>query len=141
MDRLTDLYQTISSNHDITVVEGAGGLMVPLLPSYTYADLASLLKLPIVVVAANRLGVINHLLLTLEHASCKRLRVMGYILNQIESQLSLASETNREAIFTLTGIPCLGELSFLGDCRGDSQTLTKVFADQLELQLLDSILT
>src|SRR5207244_7716642 len=50
IDRLSDLYQTISSNHDITVVEGAGGLMVPLLPSYDYADFVRVLKLPVLVV-------------------------------------------------------------------------------------------
>ena len=66
----------------LRIVEGAGGLMVPLLPSYTYADFARVLKLPILVVAANKLGVINHLLLTLEHASCKGLSVLGYVLNR-----------------------------------------------------------
>ena len=57
--------------------------MVPLLPSYTFADFARVLKLPILVVAANKLGVINHLLLTLEHAGCKGLTVLGYVLNRV----------------------------------------------------------
>src|ERR1051325_11485894 len=74
IDRLMQLYNEISSSHDVTLVEGAGGLMEPILPSYTYADLAAVLKLPLLVIAANRLGVINHLVLTLEHASCKSLR-------------------------------------------------------------------
>jgi dethiobiotin synthetase len=112
IDRLLDLYGEIRAAHEITLVEGAGGLMVPLLPSYTYADLARVLKLPLIVVAANKLGVINHLLLTLEHASCKGLKVLGYVLNQIEPAASLAGETNREALLPLTAIPCLGELPF-----------------------------
>ena len=97
----------------MTLVEGAGGLMVPLLPSYTYADLAKVLKLPLIVVAANRLGAINHLALTVEHASCKGLRVLGYVLNQIETPLSLAAETSREVLANLTAAPCLAELPFL----------------------------
>ena len=56
VDRLMDIYDEISSGHDVTLVEGAGGLMVPLLPSYTYADFARVLRLPVIVVAANRLG-------------------------------------------------------------------------------------
>ena len=70
IDHLRAVYDDMSSSHDVTLVEGAGGLMVPLLPSYTYADFARVFKLPILIVAANRLGAINHLLLTLEHASC-----------------------------------------------------------------------
>src|SRR5437660_5324615 len=113
IDRLIDLYNEISAVHDITIVEGAGGLMVPLLPSYTYADFACVLKLPLIVVAANRLGTINHLLLTVEHASCKGLRVLGYVLNHTDHEPSLAAETNREALSTLTATPCIAELPYM----------------------------
>jgi dethiobiotin synthetase len=104
------LYGKISSKHDITIVEGAGGLLVPLLPHYTYADLAKLLKLPVIVIAANRLGAINHLLLTLEHATCRGLRVLGYVLNHLENRPSIAAETNAEALRFLTAVACLGEI-------------------------------
>jgi dethiobiotin synthetase len=70
------------------------------------------LKLPLMVVAANKLGVINHLLLTVEHASCKGLLMLGYVLNRLSSEASLAAETNREVLSGLTGMPCLGELPF-----------------------------
>jgi dethiobiotin synthetase len=131
VDRLMNIYRQISAAHDITLVEGAGGLMVPLLPSYTYADLANALKLPVIVVAANKLGVLNHLLLTLEHASCKGLGVLGYILNETERAPSLAAETNREALFSLTAVPCLAELSYAGAAAGptaaDSTALDSKF--------------
>jgi dethiobiotin synthetase len=114
INRLMDTYDEISAGHDLTLVEGAGGLMVPLLPSYTYADFTRVLKLPVIVVAPNKLGVINHLLLTLEHASCKGLRVLGYVLNHLDGTPSLAAESNREALFSLTGVPCLSELPYAG---------------------------
>jgi dethiobiotin synthetase len=120
INRLMDAHGEVSRGHDITLVEGAGGLMVPLLPSYTYADFARVLKLPVIVVAPNKLGVINHLLLTLEHASCKGLRVLGYVLNQLDAVPSLAAETNREALFSLTGVPCLSELPHAEAGRGAS---------------------
>lgn len=107
---LEKIYGEISSNYDITLVEGAGGLLVPLLPHYTYADLAKLLKLPLLVVAANRLGAINHLLLTLEHVSCRGLQVLGYVFNRLNNEPSLAADTNREALLSLTAVPCLGEI-------------------------------
>lgn len=140
IDRLMDVYEEISSNHDITLVEGAGGLMVPLLPSYTYADLARVLKLPVIVIAANRLGMINHLLLTLEHARCKGLSVLGYVLNQLENSSSLAAETNREALSTLTAVRCAGELSYEAVSEDVYNGAADLFAQQFDLRIIDSVL-
>lgn len=125
IDHLLTIYNEISAVHDLTIVEGAGGLMVPLLPSYTYADFVKLLKIPLIVVAANRLGAVNHLLLTLEHASCKGLTTLGYVLNNLVPERSLAAETNRETLSTLTAAVCLGELSFQ-DVSGSAELQTKI---------------
>lgn len=138
--RLMDLYGEICSRHDVSIVEGAGGLMAPLLPSFTYADLAGVLKLPLIVVAANKLGVINHLLLTLEHASCKGLRVLGYVLNQPQGESSLAAETNREALWTLTPVPCLGETPYVPGLATGAAVATGDFEERFDLTLLKSIL-
>jgi dethiobiotin synthetase len=140
IDRLIDIYGEISAAHDVTIVEGAGGLLVPVLPSYTYADFAKVLKLPLIVVAANKLGMINHLLLTLEHASCKGLSVLGYVLNQMEHQPSLAAETNREALVSLTGVPCVGELPYMQKSETGKMALADWFEGRLALGLLGSVL-
>jgi dethiobiotin synthetase len=129
VDRIRQLYDEISSKHEITIVEGAGGLLVPLLPHYTYADLVKLLKLPIIVVAGNRLGAINHLLLTLEHASCRGLSVLGYVLNHLESPSSLAAETNAEALRFLTAVACLGEIPHVD---GDPSSPAGLFEETLD---------
>jgi dethiobiotin synthetase len=140
IDHLLDLYGEISAKHDITLVEGAGGLMVPLLPSYTYADFARVLKLPIIVVAANRLGAINHLLLTLEHASCKGLGVLGYVLNQVSSEASLAGDTNREVLASLTGVLCLGELPFVETAEGQKKYPLDLFEKEFDVRLIEPVL-
>ena len=140
IDRIVRLYSEISSAHDITIVEGAGGLLVPILPHYTYADLAKLLKLPVLVVAANRLGAINHLLLTLDHASCRGLRVLGYILNQVASESSLATETNRDALLSLTAVPCVGEIPYLNDLETSRVSLPDLFEENLDLRPLEMLL-
>ena len=64
------------------LVEGAGGLCCPLSNNTTVADLAQNLKTPIVIVAANRLGVINHTLLSAEVAKQRSLKVVAIILNE-----------------------------------------------------------
>ena len=140
IDRLVSMYNKISVDHDITIVEGAGGLLVPLLPSYTYADFAKVLKLPLIVVAANKLGMINHLLLTLEHASCKGLSVLGYVLNQIESQPSLGAETNREALVSLTGVPCIGEVPYIEDSHRQKAPLLDLIDEQFDLRILATLM-
>jgi dethiobiotin synthetase len=140
-------YREISSAHDITLVEGAGGLLAPILPHYTYADLAKLLKLPVLVVAANRLGAINHLLLTLEHAACNGLHVLGYLFNSLAAEKSLAAETNREAMTCLTAIPCLGEIPYLSAPQPgqppretDRGLLVSFFAENLSFSFLEPLL-
>ena len=137
VDHLLNLYGEISSKHDITLVEGAGGLMVPLLPSYTYADFARVLKLPTLVVAANKLGAINHLLLTLEHASCKGLSVLGYVLNRVSNENSLAADTNREVLANLTGVPCLGQLPFITSGESQKSCPLDVFEKEFDLRFLE----
>jgi dethiobiotin synthetase len=135
IDHLLALYRDIAARHDITLVEGAGGLMVPMVPGFTFADFARVAKLPILVVAANRLGAINHLLLTLEHASCKGLRVWGYVLNQVTAESSLAAETNREALAGLTGVPCLGEIPFASEADARQDILKELDLRPIELLL------
>jgi dethiobiotin synthetase len=136
VDHLLKVYDEISAAHDITLVEGAGGLMVPLLPSYTYADFARVAKLPIVVVAANKLGAVNHLVLTLEHASCKGLRILGYVLNCISDEASLAAESNREVLASLTAVPCLGELSFFSEAKDGKVPSVDVFEREFDPRFL-----
>lgn len=137
---LENIYDEISAAHDITLVEGAGGLLSPILPSFTYADVAKLLKLPLLVVAPNRLGVINHLLLTLEYASSHGLRVLGYVFNRLSNEPSLAADTNREALLSLTAVPCLGEVPYIEDLEAKRLSLPDVFEEKLDLQPMQAVL-
>jgi len=110
---LVRLCQDMGQAHDLMLVEGAGGLMVPLVSTYTYADLARELGLGVIVVVGNRLGAINHALLTMEHASCLSLNVVGYILNELQSERTPATTTNAETLEELTRVQCLGKIPFL----------------------------
>jgi dethiobiotin synthetase len=140
VDHLLGLYGEISAKHDITLVESAGGLMVPLLPSYTYADFARVLKLPALVVAANKLGAINHLLLTLEHANCKGLSVLGYVLNRVSNENSLAADTNREVLSSLTGVQCLGDMPFTETAETKKRFPLDEFEKEFDLRRIARLL-
>lgn len=74
-------YRALARRHDVMIVEGVGGLLVPLGPRLLVADLARALGLPLLIVARAGLGTLNHTLLTLEAARRRGLRVAGVVLN------------------------------------------------------------
>lgn len=95
---------------DFQLVEGAGGLLVPLAGSHLVADLAKELALPLLIVARAGLGTINHTLLTLESASTRGLKVAGWIINGLPTTPNVAEQHAAEEIARLTDIPCWGVL-------------------------------
>ena len=99
-------------NNDFTLVEGAGGWSVPLNDSETLADLAKLLKIPVVLVVGLKLGCINHALLTFDAIKNDGLMVSGWVANQVDKNMASVNEN----IETLTQrLPCsfLGHIPFL----------------------------
>lgn len=89
-DLLIAGFQAWEALADYVLVEGAGGLLCPISQSMTIADLAQRLHLPLVIVAANRLGVISHTLLTIEVARNRGLTVAAVILNNVSPSGSVA---------------------------------------------------
>jgi len=110
--RIAVAFERIATGRDVVLVEGAGGITVPITWRENYADLALALDLEVVVVVANRLGCLNATLLTLDYAARRNLRVRGYVLNQAASELSAATRTNATALAKLTSVICLGQMEF-----------------------------
>jgi dethiobiotin synthetase len=103
-------YQTISKTYDPVIVEGAGGWEVPITETYFVSDLAKDLNLPVILVAANRLGALNHILLTLAAIEAKGLKCAGIILNQLEDEMDTPMITNKGIIESLTNVPLLDHI-------------------------------
>ena len=95
---------------DVLLVEGAGGLLVPLAGHATFADLAAWCALPLLIVGANRLGTINHCALTARVAAGAGLAVRGFVLSQPSRATDGSVATNAETIALLTGLPVLATL-------------------------------
>jgi len=98
LDALADWFRHLSEKHSSLLVEGAGGWLVPITPTETIADFAARLALPVVVVVANRLGCINHTLLTLESIRARGLHCPGIVLNTLSTSDDIATRTNREIL-------------------------------------------
>jgi dethiobiotin synthetase len=92
---------------DALVVEGVGGLMVPLTTGYLVRDLAVDLGLPVVIAARTGLGTINHTLLTVEAARAAGLRVAGVVLTPWPDEPDPIERSNRETIERLGDSPTL----------------------------------
>lgn len=93
---------------DVLIVEGVGGIMVPMDDKYTMLDVAAWLKLPAVVVARPALGTINHTILTVEALRRAKVPVAGVVINRYPAEnASLAEETNPRAIEKWGKVPVL----------------------------------
>lgn len=101
---------------DVVLIEGAGGLMSPLSQHDYNADLAQEFGYPLVVVAPNRLGVINDVLQTLITATTFQngLPVAGIVLNHLEGEQDLSAATNRQELSMRCVPPLLAEVSWQG---------------------------
>lgn len=104
---LVTAYNRFASAHELVIVEGAGGWEVPLTENYFISDLARDLSLPVILVAANRIGALNHILLTLAAIKAKGLTCSGIILNQLEDEMDTPMITNKGILGSLTTIPIL----------------------------------
>ena len=143
-------FRSLRRRHSFVIVEGVGGLLVPLGPRATVADLAKRLGLPLVLVARPGLGTLNHTLLTLECARRLRLPVRGIIVNQgtppsRDPMARLAEATNPELLQRLTHVPIIGRLPFLPSLRAGARRFPRVtilrrwLARHLDSQFLDEL--
>lgn len=103
-------YHRLAAKHDTVLVEGAGGWEVPLAANYRISDLATDLQLPVILVAGNKLGALNHIILTVNAIRARGLVCAGIILNQLEDEMDTAMITNKGVVEDLTGVALLDHL-------------------------------
>lgn len=112
--------------HDFIIAEGAGGWKVPVSRSWDMESLAVKLGFPVVLVIGNKLGCLNHTLLTVQAIERSDLPLVGYFLNTTqETEYVHAQETNQQTLKELLPYPCLGNIP-LGGASLPSAPLTEV---------------
>lgn len=125
--KLSELSASCLPTHGPLIVEGAGGLLSPIAEDGLNADLAVALKLPILIAAPNRLGCINHCLLTCEAAERRGLEIIAIALNQIDATID-ERMNNAEELRRLTPYPVL-EIPHQDNHRG-IEDLATIIMDQ-----------
>jgi len=108
-------FRLLSHRHRFLIVEGIGGLLVPLTRRRMVSDLIRQLHLPVLIVSRLRLGTLNHTLLTVQQAKRDGLSVLGVVLNATDAPSTdpaarLAERTNPSVLEACLSVPLLGVL-------------------------------
>ncbi len=103
-------FQAIAQRHEHVLIEGAGGWEVPLNEFSTMADFAQRLALPVIVVVNNKLGCLNHTILTVRNIQARGLTCAGVILNYVREERDAASISNRMVLEHFLDVPVLTEI-------------------------------
>lgn len=112
--RIISSYQYLLNKYEKIIVEGAGGIAVPVYKRYLYLDLIKELNLPVIIVSRPTLGTINHTLLTIDIARREGIDIIGVIINYAEPyKKGIAERTNPDVIGRLGRVRILAEVPYV----------------------------
>ena len=106
-----DSYKQLSSIHDVVIVEGIGGIMTPISKNYFVSDLITDLQMNTIIVTGSKVGTVNHLMLTYQHAKEKKIPLNGFLVNENVSD-GYESSNLRKQIIDLTGQMVYGTIPY-----------------------------
>jgi len=113
---IRNTYRLLADRFDYTVVEGAGGVLVPIAPQTDIIDLIAQLKLPVVIVGRSGLGGVNHARLTIEALRRRPIRIVAVVLNQTVPVRTKIARTQEQTTVALlrkeAGVPVLGPIPY-----------------------------
>lgn len=113
IEKALQVLHNLAKKHDIMIVEGIGGIMVPLTENESVADFAKRAGLPAIIVSTPMLGTLNHTLLTVMACNEFGINIRGIIVNKMPKKPNIMERNVPEVIERLTGIKVLGTLVFL----------------------------
>lgn len=109
-EELVQGYRVAEQHGSPVLAEGAGGWEVPIAPGFSMSDFAAALGLPVILVVGNKLGAVNHAIMTVQGIRARGLECRSIVLNHIGEAWDTAAVTNRRLIEEFTGLPVAAEL-------------------------------
>lgn len=135
LGNMEKVFVHMSSKYDALVIEGIGGLMVPIKGNYYALDLARDFKFPLIITARPGLGTINHTLLTVNTAISSGLKVAGVVINYSYPPLNdLAEQTNLALLPRILPVSIAGVFPYIGN--PDEASITKAAMSNLDIDLI-----
>lgn len=114
---ITRAYRQLQAQHDLLLVEGAGGVHVPITPTMDVLDLIKKLRAPVLVVGRAGLGGVNHAMLTLNALRERKIPILALVLNQtVPANTAVARRQERSTLELLrefAGVPVIGPLPYM----------------------------
>lgn len=124
LPKIEKTFRSVRKKYDCLIVEGIGGVLVPIATGFLAVDWAVKWRLPALVVARAGLGTINHTLLTLEALRRRKVGVLGVVVNGYKGK-ELSEKTNVQALRKLQKAPVYGPLKFNPKYRTDLDLLAR----------------
>ena len=119
-ENILERFKQLQSKHSMMLVEGVGGLMVPITQRYNVADLALQMNLPLIIVSRVQIGTLNHTLLTINAARQYGLKIKGVILNSSDDiELNAIKKEQGALIEKFSDTPVLGICPFVKDVSAE----------------------
>jgi len=131
IERIAESFSELTRKADVVVVEGAGGLLVPLNDNQDSADLMVKMNIPVILVVGMRLGCLNHALLTVEAIAARGLTLAGWVANVPGENMAMLDQ-NIDVLRQRISAPLLGVVPF------QLQPDAREVATMLDLQLLET---
>ena len=135
IDGIDRTYRDLLRKHDVLIIEGAGGVMVPIKSNFFYIDLIRRWNVPTIIVSRLGLGTINHTLLTSRFLQSKGIDIAGVILNDAGSEADIASQTNPGVLKRYLCAPFLGvfpHLAGVAEKAMDRERLADAFEKNID---------
>lgn len=110
---IAESFRRFSVQFDVVIVEGAGGILVPIKKDYSMLDLAAELELSTIIVSRPGLGTINHTLLTAKAITDRDVDLLGFIISSFPRDPDTAERTNPQVIESIGKLDLLGVIPFL----------------------------
>lgn len=134
LSKIKDCTDKLLQNHRALVVEGAGGVMVPLNESLTMLDLMKMLAYPVVLVSRFGLGTINHTLMSIQALRTFDIKIIGVVFNHTEQPQPdnrLIEEDNPDTIARLGNVRVLGKLRYLNNISAQRKDIWSHFQEDM----------
>jgi len=130
-ERIYQVFDELAGKFEVMLVESAGGFLVPINENFLFADLIKPMGLPILIVAENRLGVVNQVLLTIESARARELKVLGVVLNQTSAEPVPPTLQNQEQIEQFGKVKVICQIGYL-EKEAREKKMSEIFKEIAE---------
>ncbi len=127
----------LGKKHQFMIVEGIGGILVPLTENESIADFAKRANLPLIIVSTPTLGTLNHTLLTIMACKKLRLKIAGIILNKTSKKPDMVEQKTAPILERLTNIKVLAQIPF--SKQANYISIGKLVEEKLDIEMLLSV--